>query len=58
MKDVHPHCAKRHLRHYLAECDFRYNDRGKLGVDDLQRTNEALRGIVEKRLTYRLATEN
>jgi hypothetical protein len=33
---------------YLAEFDFRYNDRG-----DPARTEAALRGIVGKRLTYR-----
>jgi hypothetical protein len=37
---------------YVAEFDFRYNNRVKLGVDDAERTVSALRGIVGKRLTY------
>jgi hypothetical protein len=36
----------------VAEFDFRYNNRIKRGVDDTQRTSNALRGIVGKRLTY------
>jgi transposase-like protein len=53
MKGVYQHCAERHLHRYLAEFDFRYNNRVKLGVNDFGRTENALRGIVGKRLTYR-----
>jgi transposase-like protein len=53
MKGVYQHCAEKHLHRYVAEFDFRYNNRVKLGVDDAQRTTAALRGIVGKRLTYR-----
>lgn len=53
MKGVYQHCAKKHLHRYLAEFDFRYNNWVKLGVDDTRRTNNALRGIIGKRLTYR-----
>lgn len=53
MKGVYQHCAERHLHRYVAEFDFRYNNRVKLGVDDQKRTRTALRGIVGKRLTYR-----
>ena len=49
MKGVYQHCAKRHLHRYLAEFDFRYNERE---LDDVDRTGKALRGIVGKRLTY------
>jgi transposase-like protein len=42
-----------HLKRYLAEFDFRYNERIALGVDDTERTTRTLRGIVGKRLTYR-----
>jgi hypothetical protein len=42
-----------HLHRYLAEFDFRYNHRARLGVDDLSRADVALRGAVGKRLTYR-----
>jgi len=53
MKGVYQHCSERHLHRYVAEFDFRYSNRVKLGVDDVERTAAALRGIVGKRLTYR-----
>lgn len=53
MKGVYQHCSEKHLHRYVAEFDFRHNNRVKLGVDDVQRTGNALRGIVGKRLTYR-----
>jgi hypothetical protein len=53
MIGVYQHCAEKQLHRYVAEFDFRYNHRVKLGVDDAQRTQSALRGIVGKRLTYR-----
>ena len=52
MKGVYQHCSEKHLHRYLAEFDFRYNNRSALGVEDVQRTTEALLGIVGKRLTY------
>jgi transposase-like protein len=54
MQGVYQHCDERHLHRYLAEFDFRYSNRVKLGVDDVARTERALKGIVGKRLTYRL----
>ena len=53
MKGVYQHCGERHLHRYLAEFDFRYNNRVKLGISDFGRTESALRGIVGKRLKYR-----
>jgi len=53
MKGVYQHCKERHLHRYLAEFDFRYNHRVRLGYGDMDRTAVALRGIVGKRLTYR-----
>lgn len=53
MKGVYQHCGEKHLHRYLAEFDFRYNNRVKLGVDDEQRTVKAVQGVVGKRLTYR-----
>ena len=53
MKGIYQHCGKQHLHRYLAEFDFRYSNRVGLGIDDELRTNEALRGIEGKRLTYR-----
>jgi transposase-like protein len=52
MKGIYQHCAEKHLHRYVAEFDFRYNNRVKLGVDDAARTAAALKGIVGKRLTY------
>ncbi len=53
MKGVYQHCKEKHLHRYLAEFDFRYSNRVKLGVDDEARTQKALQGIAGKRLTYR-----
>jgi transposase-like protein len=47
------HVSQQHLKRYLAEFDFRYNERAKLGVDDAGRAAKAIKGIVGKRLTYR-----
>lgn len=52
MKGVYQHCGKQHLHRYLAEFDFRYNNRVKLGCGDVERADRALRGVVGKRLTY------
>jgi transposase-like protein len=52
MKGVYQHCGKQHLHRYLAEFDFRYNNRAALGVNDEARAGNAMRGIVGKRLTY------
>ena len=53
MKGVYQHCSEAHLHRYLSEFDFRYNNRVRLGIDDAARSEQALRGIVGKRLTYR-----
>jgi transposase-like protein len=53
MKGVYQHCAEKHLHRYLSEFDFRYSNRIALGVDDVARSDRALKGIVGKRLTYR-----
>lgn len=53
MRGVYQHCAKKHLHRYLAEFDFRYNEREANGVDDRSRTDAALRGLRGKRLLYR-----
>jgi transposase-like protein len=41
-----------HLHRYLAEFDFRYNNRSKLGVEDAERAAKTLKGAEGKRLTY------
>jgi thermostable 8-oxoguanine DNA glycosylase len=47
------HVSPEHLKRYLTEFDFRYNERSALVINDAQRTAKALKGIVRKRLTYR-----
>lgn len=49
------HVSQQHLKRYLGEFDFRYNERMGLGVNDDERMAKAATGIVGKRLTYRRA---
>ncbi len=52
MKGIYQHCDEKHLHRYLAEFDFRYNNRVKQGVNDVARADRALVGAKGKRLTY------
>jgi transposase-like protein len=62
MRGVYQHCKKEHLHRYVAEFDFRYNNRcsrpktkkrpARQGLDDVQRAEKLLKGVVGKRLTY------
>jgi transposase-like protein len=45
MKGIYQHCDEKHLHRYLAEFDFRYNNRVKLGVGDAERAARALAGV-------------
>ncbi|MEO0713291.1 MAG: IS1595 family transposase [Pseudomonadota bacterium] len=56
MRGTYQHCAEKHLHRYLAEFDFRFNNRMGLGVDDQARIDALVRGIVGKRLTYQTAS--
>lgn len=47
------HISEAHLHRYLAEFDFRYNNRSSLGISDAERTAKIAEGIEGKRLTYR-----
>jgi transposase-like protein len=47
------HVSQQHLKRYLAEFDFRYNERAALGINDAMRMAKSIDGIVGKRLTYR-----
>ncbi|WP_432200967.1 IS1595 family transposase [Erythrobacter sp. W53] len=47
---VYHHVSEAHLHRYTTEFDFRYNTRT---MNDFERSNEALKGIAGKRLTYR-----
>jgi transposase-like protein len=49
---TYQHVSPTHLKRYVAEFNFRYNNRIGLGVDDMQRTEKLARGAVSKRLTY------
>jgi transposase-like protein len=53
MKGIYQHCGEQHLHRYLAEYEFRYNNREALGCNDTDRSVASLKGIVGKRLTYR-----
>jgi hypothetical protein len=44
--------GEQHLHRYLAEFEFRYNNRVALGCNDTDRADALLNGIVGKRLTY------
>jgi transposase-like protein len=49
---TYQHVSPTHLKRYVGEFDFRFNNRIGLGVDDMQRTEKVARGAVGKRLTY------
>ena len=51
------HISQQHLKRYLAEFDFRYNERSAIGVNDKMRAAKALAGVVGKRLTYHQPNE-
>lgn len=53
MRGTYQHCKEKHLHRYLAEFDFRYNNRVKLGVSDEQRAAKMVKGAQGRRLTYR-----
>jgi transposase-like protein len=57
MVGIYQHCAEHHLQRYVAEIDFRYNTRVKLGVNDKQRADLIVSGAKGKRLTYRTVSE-
>jgi transposase-like protein len=53
MKGTYRFCSEQHLARYLAEFEFRHNNRSGLGFTDGERTANALKGAEGKRLTYR-----
>ena len=57
MRGVYQHCGKQHLHRYLAEFDFRYSNRSGLGIQDTERADRLLLGVVGKRLTYETTSE-
>lgn len=57
MIGIYQHCGEQHLHRYLAEFDFRYSNRVKLGIDDGARAERALLGVKGKRLTYETTSQ-
>lgn len=53
MRGVYQHCKEKHLHRYLAEYDFRFNHREKLGFNDGERAALAVKNAAGKRLAYR-----
>lgn len=53
MKGIYQHCGENHLHRYVAEFQFRYNNREKLGFNDADRSANAVKGADGKRLLYR-----
>ncbi|MFY9656897.1 MAG: IS1595 family transposase [Methylocystis sp.] len=49
---VYHSVSEAHLHLYLAEFDFRYSNRSKLGIEDAERAAKALKGAEGKRLMY------
>lgn len=53
MRGTYQHCKEKDLHRYLAEFDFRYNNRSRLGVEDKERAVKPIAGAKGKSLTYR-----
>ena len=51
------HVSEAHLHRYLAEADFKYNNRSALGIEDAERAAALLAGAKGKRLLYRQPNE-
>jgi hypothetical protein len=52
---VYHSVSEAHLHRYLAEFDFRYNNRSGLGIEDTERVRKIAAGAAGKRLMYRAA---
>lgn len=52
MVGIYQHVESQHMHRYVAEFDFRQNTRERLGVNDVDRVEIALRGAKGKRLPY------
>jgi transposase-like protein len=49
---VYHHVSEEHLQRYVDEFDFRFTNRKSQGIDDAERADRLLKGVVGKRLTY------
>lgn len=45
--------SEKHLNRYVAEAQFKWNNRSKIGVEDTERATNAIKGAEGKRLMYR-----
>jgi transposase-like protein len=45
--------SEKHLQRYINEASFKWNNRSKLGIEDSERANNAIKGAEGKRLMYR-----
>jgi len=52
MNAIDEHCYEKHLHHYVSEQNYRSNKRVRLDLGDAQRTENALCGILGKRVAY------
>ena len=52
MTGVYQHCEPKLLHRYLAEFDFRYNNRVAPEINNVQRADNILGGVTSERLTY------
>lgn len=50
LNGVYHHVGSQHLKRYIGEFDFRYNNRK---ISDMERYDKALMGVSNKRLMYR-----
>lgn len=48
---VYHRVSPQHLKRYLVEFDFRYNERTSLNVTNEPRATKAIAGVVGKRMT-------
>jgi hypothetical protein len=53
MKGTYHFCGEQHLQRYLTEFSFRYTYRSGIGVSDVERAAQVLKGAEGRRLTYR-----
>ena len=53
MYGTHHAVSEQHLQRYVNEVAFKWNNRSSIGVEDLERSNNAIKGSAGKRLTYR-----
>ncbi len=49
---VYHHVSRHHLHRYLSEFDFRYNHRARLGIEDDERAQIAVKQVEGRRLMY------